>query len=116
MPTKAERLDEFFRRLASERAASSFEEAYGLLCETLNALEEELSGVEDYNPDSWRTQDRMYPPQRDNARPVRDYPGVTRFRSVGHNTFIGSNGAIEIQQANTVVFQKPGADGKDVRG
>jgi len=114
VPTKAERLDEFFRRLAAAPAVADREEAYRLLCETLNEVEDELSG-EPFDPAAWMTQDRMYPPRGDNARPVAGSPGVTRFRSRGHNSFVADNGAIEIQDTNKVVlFAKPGADGKGV--
>ena len=108
------RLDEFFRRLTAMRPARTHAEAYEQLCGTLNAVEDELSG-EPYDPDAWAGQDRMYPPQPDSARKVRDYPGVTRYRNKGHNTFIGANGAIEIQTVDrTVVFKKTGADGRGV--
>jgi hypothetical protein len=41
VPTKPERLDEFFRRLAAAPAAASYEEGYRMLCETLNRVEDE---------------------------------------------------------------------------
>lgn len=56
-----------------------------------NAVEDELSG-EPFDPEAWMSQQRMYPPQEDNSRPVAGFPGVVR----GHNSFIGSNGAIEM--------------------
>lgn len=112
--TKAERLDEFFRRLAAAPTAADSDEAYRLLCDTLNAVEDELSG-EPYDPAAWRTQGRMYPPQADSARRVPDFPAVTRYRSKGHNSFVGTGGAIEIRDtAGRVLFTKAGADGKGV--
>lgn len=58
----------------------------------------------------------MYPPQEDNLRDVPGHAGVQRFRSIGHNTFIASHGAIEIREVfgEIVVLQKPGADGRGV--
>ncbi len=112
--TKSERLDEFFRRLAAAVPAASLASAWRLLGDTLNAVEDELSG-EPYDPEAWMTQQRMYPPKEDNSRPVDDFPGVIRFRSRGHNSFIGANGAIEIQDTSKqVLFSKAGADGKGV--
>ena len=43
--SKAGRLTEYFRRLLAAPPASSFEEAAALLAETLNAVEDELSGA-----------------------------------------------------------------------
>ena len=112
--TKSERLDELFRRLAAAAPAASLAAAWRLMGETLNAVEDELSG-EPFDPEAWMSQQRMYPPKEDNSRPVAGFPGVVRFRSRGHNSFIGSNGAIEIQDTGKrVLFSKAGADGKGV--
>jgi len=43
-------LDEFYRRLGSAPAASTFEEALGLIRRTLNEVEDDLSGFP-MNPD-----------------------------------------------------------------
>lgn len=58
----------------------------------------------------------MYPPQMDSVRKVDDFPEVRRYRSSNHNTFIRSNGAIEVRQVHPkeVQFAKLGADGKGV--
>ena len=120
VPTpKGKRFNEFLRRLAVLPPASNFQEGYEQLAATLNKVEDELSGIE-YNPNLWRTDGRMYPPREDNIRDVPGRPHVKRLRSLGHNTFIGDNGSIEVQTAGRgatpgeVVFSKPGASGKGV--
>ena len=93
----------------------SFEEAYAGLVSILDAVEDDLTGIAN-NPESWKTDGRLYPPQPDNRFPVSGHPGVTRLRTRGHNIFIATNGAIEIREVrtDTVVFTKPGSDGKEV--
>ena len=69
-----------------------------------------------FNPDAWQTDGRMYPPQSDSLREVEGHPKVKRFRSRAHHTFLGENGAIEIQTAPgaETLFTKLGVDGKGV--
>jgi hypothetical protein len=101
-------------RLARAAASASAPEAYALVAETLNGVEDELSGVS-FDPDSWRTDGRLYPPLEDNKHLVLGHPLVSRYRSVAHNMFIGANGAIEIQTLRgDVLLQKAGADGRHV--
>jgi hypothetical protein len=106
---------EFVRRLAKLPPASTHDEARRQLEKTLNEVEDELSGVP-FDPAHWRTDGRMYPPQDDSASDVDGYPNVTSYRSRGHETFIGSNGAFEIRDVatNEVVVEKVGSDGKAV--
>ena len=111
MATKRERLAEYFNRLAAAPPAASADEAFRLAADTLNSVEDDLSGAP-FNPPTWATDGRMYPPQSDNAHAVAGRPGVTRYRTKGHNLLVGPNGAIEIASpSGTVIFTKPGADG-----
>ena len=112
--TKAERFEEFLRRLGAAPAASDFDEAYRLVCDTLDAVEDEMTSIP-FDPPKWRIDGRMYPPQMDMAKLVDGRPDVTRFRSLRHSTFIGANGAIEIRtDAGVVIFSKPGVGGQAV--
>jgi hypothetical protein len=115
VPLPSVRLRELFSRLGRHSPFTSFEEAYAGLVSILDAVENELTGIPN-DPRSWKTDGRLYPPQRDNWFPVPGRPGVTRMRTRAHNVFIAANGAIEIQEVRTgtVVFIKAGSDGKEV--
>lgn len=60
--TRAERQKEFFKRLGLARAAASLGESRELIDRTLNDVEDEFSGVP-FNPDSFLSDGRMYPPK-----------------------------------------------------
>jgi hypothetical protein len=115
IPPKQDRIEEFLRRLDGAPPANSFEEAFSLLSDTLNAVEDELTGIP-YDPNHWQTDGRMYPPQADNIRTVPESSGVKRLRTRGHDMFVGSNGAIEIEVRSTkqAIFAKVGGDGRGV--
>ena len=108
-------MEELFRRLAQRLPVSSGEDALAVLVSTLNEVEDEMTGIP-YNPDSWATDGRLYPPLPDSRRPVSGRPDVARWRSKGHNTYIRNNGAIEIARVpdGLVVFEAPGRDGRGV--
>jgi hypothetical protein len=112
--TRAERLAIFVSRLMAAPCADSAEEAYVLLSNTLNAVEDEHSGVT-YDLDRSSSDGRMYPPQSDSIRDIDGRPELTRYRSRAHNTFIGKNGAIRIENlTRDLVLSKPGCDGNKV--
>ncbi len=112
---KYARLQLFYERLHAAPAANTHDESYVLICATLNAVEDEHSGVP-HNPDNWQTDGRLYPPQPDSSYAVDGFPNVVRYRSFGHNTYIAINGAIEVKvvATNEVDFKKPGSNGKGV--
>src|SRR5262245_55097052 len=114
-----ERLQIIYGRLAAAPAASTREEMWAQLNETIDAVEDEFSELA-YAPTSWRVYRRIYGPQADSARDVAGWPKVIRYRHSQHNSFIGDNGSIEIQVAaapgrsGEVVFSKRGSDEKGV--
>jgi len=112
---KAQRLQEFYRRLAQAPAAGTFMEMRRQVDDVLNAVEDELTGTP-YDPSSWETDGRLYPVQDDNVYDVEGSPGVTLLRARGNMIYIGDNGAIEIQDvvSGLVELRKPGTDGRGV--
>src|SRR5712671_395937 len=102
----------FLEQLEAAPPASSADEALALVAKILNEVEDEHSGVE-YNPDAWKDDGRMYPPKEDNRREVSGRPSLRRYRSAKHNTFIGLNGSIRIQNLDgKVLLDKTGQDGR----
>lgn len=112
---KTSHLQLFFERLQAAPAFSTRAEAYSTLCEILNAVEDEHSGVI-FNPDNWEADGRLYPPQSDRSYPVDGFPELIRYKSFAHNTFIAINGAVEVKSVTTneIYFSKLGANGKGV--
>ena len=81
--------------LSAAPPARDDEEAYRLLCDTLNKIEDMHSGVE-FNISNYTNDGRMYPPLKDSRRKVSGRNDVIRYRNKGHNTYISSSGAIKI--------------------
>jgi hypothetical protein len=114
MPTKRERLEEFYRRLGPAPAPAGHDEAWRLITRVLTEVEDDLSGVSrDPHPPPKPKDGRMYPPMADKVFDVPGRPAVKRLRSAGHNILIGNNGAIEIRSLDGAIeFTKAGADGR----
>ena len=112
---KFARLTLFYERLKAAPAAGTRDQAYALLSDTLNAVEDEYSDMPN-NPQNWQTDGRLYPPQTDRVFAVDNFPAVLRYNSFKHDTYIASNGAIEIRVISTgaVDFTKAGSNGKGV--
>jgi hypothetical protein len=113
--SKAERLSELFRRLRIAPTCRDWIEARRQLEDTMNAVEDEFSGIP-FNPDAANVppDGRMYPPHdkylRDSGSPL-----VHLFGHVRHRTAFGVNGAMKITLSDgTVALDKPGADGRTV--
>ncbi len=118
VPTKGERLAEIFRRIDAAPSCSTFEEAYELLCRTMDEVEDELTPFPN-EPDRWMELPRLFPPQMDRMSSVQG-EDVKRFDSLRHVTYIARNGAIEVRSLRvvdgkvSVHFTKAGSDGQSV--
>lgn len=111
MLPKRKRLRTFLDRMEAAPPSKSANEALALLSDVLNSVEDEFSEVP-YNPHLWKSDGRMYPPQKDNVRKVPDRPSLRRYRHLNHNTFIGQNGSIRIETiSGELLLDKAGADG-----
>lgn len=94
--TIRERLDEFYRRLASLPRAQSAELALKQLCNTLDAVEDELSGIAKKNPPPPPTMPdgRMYGPLDDHV--LRWADGRILALTRGHRIEIEADGRLRI--------------------
>lgn len=95
--------------------ASDFGSARRLIETTLNAVENEMTD-RPFDPTAWESDGRMYPAQDDQVRSVPGRPDLRRLASIGHDTYIRDNGAIEIRERRTrkVLIRKSGTDGREV--
>jgi hypothetical protein len=108
---KRERLEEFFRRLLVAPNTGTSDEAMQQLSNILDQVEDELTGVPNI-PENWREDGRIYPPQADRMHSVPGQPRVKRFRTAGHNIYVGENGSLQIVTVDGAVeMEKPGVDG-----
>ena len=113
MLSKAKRLQKFLQRLQAAPPAISADEAFGLLVATLNAVEDESSGVPN-RPELWKTDGLMYPPQEDSRLKCPERPSLRKYRNKGHYNFIGLNGSIRIETLDAeILLDKRGADGRN---
>ena len=107
--TIPERLREYFKRLGEQPKANNADEALGQVSRTLDAVEDELSGVvrKDPPPPPNMPDGRMYPPLADNI--VRNTDGSITARTRGHTIRCGGDGSITITNRKTgnVDFHKP---------
>jgi len=109
---KAKRFQIFLERLSAAPPASSADEAFNLLTQTLNAVEDEFSEVPNH-PENWRTDGRMYPPQADSLVKNPENPDVRKYRSKGHYTNVGPNGSLRIETLDAeILIDKPGQNGR----
>ena len=112
MISKAKRLREFLQQLQAAPPATSADEAFDLLAQTLNDVEDEFSGVP-YRPENWRTDGRLYPPQEDSRVKFPERPSLRKYRNKGHYNYIGLNGSIRIETTEAeILLDKPGQDGR----
>lgn len=110
---KSDRLAEFIRRLTIAPSAADHDTALNLISSTLNAVEDELSGVP-FDPARSLFDGRLYPPSED-YESESQIAGTRCYRQRGHATFISPSGALRIARRDgTVVFNKAGADGQEI--
>ncbi|MBL1080312.1 SHOCT domain-containing protein [Nocardia sp. 2] len=103
-----QRLDIYYERLGQLPPANSADEAFNQVATTLDAVEDQYSGVP-RNPNPGLDWDgRMYPPREDYT--VQNPDGSLTANTKGSVINIGSNGSIEIISKNSgqVEFFKPG--------
>jgi len=117
VPTILERLQAIQAQLQAAECASNHDEAFAMLTRIVNGYEEQHSGVP-YAPEAARTvrDGRIYPPEPDAEKPS-SVPGARRYRTRGHNVYIGLNGAIAFEniKSQVIEFSKPGSDGEEVK-
>jgi hypothetical protein len=106
----ASRVAEFYRRLASLPPARSADEAFRQICDTLEQVEDELSGIPKRSPPPppEASDGRMYPPRDDKIQRAADGSIITETRR--QRVEIGTDGSICIRRKKlrVVEFAKPG--------
>jgi|GEM_PF-2658772 len=118
IPAKVDRLAEIFRRIGDSPPCSTFQEAFELLCRTMDEVEDALTPYPN-EPDRWMELPRLFPPQMDRMSSVPECD-VKRFDSLRHVTYVANNGAMEVRSLRVVKgvinvhFTKRGSDGRCV--
>jgi glycosyl transferase family 1 len=104
---RAERLAEFYRRLATELTATSADEALHQVSEVLDTVEDELSGIPRQSPPPRQAVAgaRMYPPLDD--RIIRYEDGSLSARTRGHRIEIEASGSVTIFNRRTGTQEFP---------
>ncbi|MDQ3332035.1 MAG: hypothetical protein M3552_15500 [Planctomycetota bacterium] len=99
--SRQERLEEVYRRLTAAPALTSADEAFELICRSLEEVEDELSGIVKADPPPAPEQDdgRMYPPLGDYVRRMSNGGIIARSRR--HRIVIGSNGRMKVWNLDT---------------
>lgn len=104
-----ERLQEMYRRLdAQQPAPATAQDAFDRLCATLDAVEDEHSGVE-RDPNPGLTFDgRMYPPREDFID--RDGDGGIHASTKGNTIYAGPDGTLSIssRRSGQEVYRRDG--------
>jgi RHS repeat-associated protein len=105
-----ERLKEYYRRLNEAPLATSADEAFDLISETLHQVEDDLSGIVRSNPPPPpnMSDGRMYPPLKDYT--TRHPDGSITARTRGHTIEIDANGGFRIinRRTNSIDISKLG--------
>jgi hypothetical protein len=101
MATLRGRLEEFYRRLNALPRPTTADEALEQVCRTLDAVEDELSGIPKASPppQRWATDGRMYPPQEDSIARSPDGRIIVTTRK--HLMEFGVDGSIVIRVQRT---------------
>ena len=108
MRTIKQRLKEFYDRLGQSPRAGSAEDALEQLAQTLEAVEDAMSGIAKKSPPPppGMPDGRMYPPLPDNI--IRHADGTITARTRGHVIEISADGSVVIKNKRTgaVEFSK----------
>ena len=94
--TIRERLDELYRRLHGLPPTNSADLAFQQLCDTLNQVEDELSGITKQTPPPTPSMSdgRMYCPVEDHI--LKNVDGSILALTRGHRIEVASDGSIRI--------------------
>jgi len=113
--TKGERVAELVRRLEACPAAGNAEDALRLVTTVLEEIEDQHSGVPN-DPSSPMADERIWPPIARYHFAIDGRPDLDGYRQRGHETILGTNGAILIRtrRGASIILDKAGQDGRKV--